>query len=105
MTFTLYTRNPYVLPPKPTLREAIPILSRLVKDRNFLDSHVLTHLEEAGRAEDWYVAYRHDDPDFECFRHVRSSNPSRRTARSCLGLVVRPRRVGGPNRGASRRGA
>jgi predicted metal-dependent enzyme (double-stranded beta helix superfamily) len=62
MTFTLNTGNLYVLP-KPALREAITILSRLVKDRDFLDSHVLPLLEEAGRAEDWYVAYRHDDPD------------------------------------------
>ena len=63
MTFTLNTRNPYALPPKPDLREAIPALSRLVDDYDFLDSHVLPHLEEAVRAEDWYVAYRRDDPD------------------------------------------
>ena len=63
MTFTLNTRNPYVLPPKPTLREAIPVLSRLVRDPNFLDSHVLPLMDEAGRAEDWYVAYCRDAPD------------------------------------------
>jgi predicted metal-dependent enzyme (double-stranded beta helix superfamily) len=46
------------------LREAIPVLSRLVSDPDFLDSHVLPFLEEAGsRAKDWYVAYRHDAPD------------------------------------------
>jgi len=63
MTFTLNTADPYVLPPELALREAIPVLSRLVKDPDFLDSHVLPHLEEAGRAKDWYVAYRQDAPD------------------------------------------
>ncbi len=63
MTFMLHTRNHYVLPPELALREAIPVLSRLVRDPDFLDSHVLPLLEEAGRAKDWYVAYRHADPD------------------------------------------
>ena len=63
MTFTLKTANPYVLPPKMALQEAIPVLSRLVGDYDFLDSHVLPLLEGAGRAEDWYVGYRRDDPD------------------------------------------
>ena len=62
MTLTPNTGNPDVLP-EPTLQDAIPTLSRLVRDLAFLDSHVLPHLEEAGRAEDWYVAYRHNDPD------------------------------------------
>jgi predicted metal-dependent enzyme (double-stranded beta helix superfamily) len=52
--------NRYVLLPELALREAIPVLSRLVSDPDFLDSHVLPLLEEAGRAKDWYVAYRHD---------------------------------------------
>jgi predicted metal-dependent enzyme (double-stranded beta helix superfamily) len=60
MAFTLNTRNIYALPPDLTLREAVPVLSRLVRDSNFLDSHVLPLMDEAGRAEDWYVAYRHD---------------------------------------------
>jgi predicted metal-dependent enzyme (double-stranded beta helix superfamily) len=63
MTFTLNTANPDVLTPEMALQEAIPVLSRLVDDHDFLDSHVLLHLEEAVRAEDWYVAYRRDDPD------------------------------------------
>lgn len=63
MTFTLNTANPYVLPPEPTLPEAIPILSRLVRDPDFLNSHVLPLLKEAGRAEDWYVARRYDAQD------------------------------------------
>jgi predicted metal-dependent enzyme (double-stranded beta helix superfamily) len=61
-TFALNTGNRYVLPPKPTLQETIPVLSCLVRDHDFLDSHVLPLLEEVGRAKDWYVAYRHDDP-------------------------------------------
>ena len=63
MTFTLKTANPDVLTAEMALQEAIPVLSRLVDDHTFLDSHVLPHLEEAVRAEDWYVAYRRDDPD------------------------------------------
>src|SRR5919202_129463 len=63
MTFTLHTGNPHVLTPELALREAIPVLSRLVRDPDFLDSHVLPLLEEARGAEDWYVAYRYDDPD------------------------------------------
>jgi predicted metal-dependent enzyme (double-stranded beta helix superfamily) len=64
MTSPLDTVNPYLLPPEPALQEAIPVLSRLVRDPNFLDSHVLPLLEEARRAKDWYVAYRQDDPDY-----------------------------------------
>jgi predicted metal-dependent enzyme (double-stranded beta helix superfamily) len=62
MTFTLNTRNLYV-PPEVALREAVPVLSHLVRDPDFLEPHVLPLSEEARRAEDWYVAYRHDDPD------------------------------------------
>ena len=60
---TLNTGNPYVLPLEMALQEAVPVLSRLVRDPNFLGSHVLPLLEEAGRAKDWYVANRHDAPD------------------------------------------
>ncbi|HEX2739984.1 MAG TPA: cysteine dioxygenase family protein [Rubrobacter sp.] len=60
MTFTLDALSLQVLPPEMALREAVPILYRLVGDPTFLDSHVLAHLEEAGRAEDWYVAFRDD---------------------------------------------
>jgi len=63
MVFTLTTGNPYVLTAELALREAIPVLSRLVSGLDFQSSHVLPLLEEVGRAEDWYVAYRHDDPD------------------------------------------
>jgi predicted metal-dependent enzyme (double-stranded beta helix superfamily) len=62
VTFTLNTGSPNVLP-EMALREAILVLSRLVGDPDFLDSHVLSHLEEAGRADDWYVAHRYDAPD------------------------------------------
>jgi predicted metal-dependent enzyme (double-stranded beta helix superfamily) len=60
---TLNPPNRYVLPPELALQEAVTVLSRLARDPDFLDSHVLPRFEEAGRAEDWYVAYRHDDPD------------------------------------------
>lgn len=62
MTLTLNTGNPYV-PPELALREAIPVLSRLMNDADFLDSQILPLVEEAGVAEDWYVAYRQDNPD------------------------------------------
>lgn len=67
---TLNLRNPCVLPPELAVREAIPVLSRLVRNSAFLDSHVLPLLEEAGRAKDWYVAYRHDDLDSSCSLQV-----------------------------------
>ncbi|MDQ3793247.1 MAG: cysteine dioxygenase family protein [Actinomycetota bacterium] len=63
MTSTLGTTAPYVLPPEPTLRDAIPVLSRLVRDPEFLETRVPSLLEEARRATGWYVAYRHDAPD------------------------------------------
>jgi predicted metal-dependent enzyme (double-stranded beta helix superfamily) len=63
ITPLLPTTKAHVLPLEPTLRDAIPVLSRLVRDPIFLDSHVLPLLDEAERAEDWYVAYRHDDFD------------------------------------------
>jgi predicted metal-dependent enzyme (double-stranded beta helix superfamily) len=61
MTFTLDTGNPYVLTPQLALREAIPVLSRLVRDPDFLDWHVVPLLEEAESAKEWYVAYRYDN--------------------------------------------
>jgi predicted metal-dependent enzyme (double-stranded beta helix superfamily) len=66
MTITPYKSEPKELrrlPPEPALREAIPFLSRSVRDPSFLDSYVLPFLEEAERAADWYVAYSHDAPD------------------------------------------
>ncbi len=61
--FTQNTGDLSVLPPEMALREAVLVLYRLVEDPAFLDSHVLPLLEEAGRADDWYVAYRDDSPD------------------------------------------
>ncbi len=43
------------------MREAVPTLSRLVRDRGFLDSHILPLLQETEGAGEWYVAYRHGD--------------------------------------------
>jgi predicted metal-dependent enzyme (double-stranded beta helix superfamily) len=63
MTFTLNTGNLSLLPPEPTWRDAIPVLSRLARDPDFLASRVLPLAEGVGRAEDWYVAYRHDPED------------------------------------------
>jgi len=63
MTFTLYTGALHVIPAELALREAIPVLSRLARDPDFLASCVLPHVEEGRGAKDWYVAYRHNDPD------------------------------------------
>jgi predicted metal-dependent enzyme (double-stranded beta helix superfamily) len=79
MTFTLGATDPYVLPSEPTLRDAIPVLSRLVWDPDFLVSLVLPLLEEAGRATDWYVAYRHDDPDRSCSLQIFVWPPGSKT--------------------------
>jgi predicted metal-dependent enzyme (double-stranded beta helix superfamily) len=61
MTFTRYTRSPDVIPTQLALRQAIPVLSCLVRDPDFLDSYVLPFLEKP--AEDWYVAYREGSQD------------------------------------------
>jgi predicted metal-dependent enzyme (double-stranded beta helix superfamily) len=61
MTVTIDKVNPGVPPAEVALWKAIPILSDLVNDAHFLASHVLPLVEET--AEDWYVAYRHDDPE------------------------------------------
>lgn len=57
---TQNSSNPSVLP-EIALREAVPVLYRLVEDPNFLAPRVLPLLEVARSAEDWYVAYRNDD--------------------------------------------
>jgi predicted metal-dependent enzyme (double-stranded beta helix superfamily) len=59
MTFAPSRVDLYDLPLELALCEAS--LSRVLRDPDFLDSHVLPHLEETGRAKDWYVAYRFDD--------------------------------------------
>ena len=61
MTFTIDKVNLSIPPAQVALGKAIPILSDLVNDAHFLASHVLPLVEEW--AEDWYVAYRHDDPE------------------------------------------
>jgi predicted metal-dependent enzyme (double-stranded beta helix superfamily) len=64
MTFTIDKVNPGVPTAEEALWKAIPILSDLVNDAHFLASHVLPLVEEP--AEDWYVAYRQDDPAHSC---------------------------------------
>jgi predicted metal-dependent enzyme (double-stranded beta helix superfamily) len=51
------------LAPELALQEAAPLLTRLVRDPAFLDTQVLPLLEEAGGAEDWYVAHHYDGQD------------------------------------------
>jgi|SRR5215213_967709 hypothetical protein len=56
------------LPTAQALPRAAAFLAYLVKDRSFLESHVLAVLEEARGAERWYMARRWDDPEgsFPC---------------------------------------
>ena len=51
------------LPTAQALPRAAAYLADLVRNRSFLESHVLTVLEQARRAEGWYVARRWDDPE------------------------------------------
>jgi predicted metal-dependent enzyme (double-stranded beta helix superfamily) len=51
------------LPTPQALPRAADFLANLVRDRSFLDSHVLPILEEAEGADRWYVARRWDGPD------------------------------------------
>ena len=51
------------LPAELALQRAVPFLAHLVRDPSFLDTHLLPLLEEARRAEDWYVAHRYDAQD------------------------------------------
>ena len=62
MTVALYTGAFSGLPAELALRKAIPFLSRVVSDPDFLASYILPLMEEARGAENWYVAYRHNDP-------------------------------------------
>jgi predicted metal-dependent enzyme (double-stranded beta helix superfamily) len=51
------------VPTELALQKAVPFLAQLVRDPAFLDSYVLPLLEEARRAQDWYVAHRYDGQD------------------------------------------
>jgi predicted metal-dependent enzyme (double-stranded beta helix superfamily) len=51
------------LPADLALQKAVPFLAHLVSDPAFLDALVLPLLEQAGRAEEWYVAHRYDGQD------------------------------------------
>jgi predicted metal-dependent enzyme (double-stranded beta helix superfamily) len=51
------------LPTHEALPRVAAFLADLVRDRSFLDSHVLPALEGARDAEGWYVARRWDDPE------------------------------------------
>jgi hypothetical protein len=63
MTLTLDTGHPCVLSSKPTLRDGVLSLVRLVRDPAFLSLRVLPLLKQANLGRDWYVAHRHDFPD------------------------------------------
>ena len=63
MMLAIDMANPHVHLTESALQEAIQILSRLVRDPDFLGSRVLPLLKDAESAEDWYVAYRCEDPD------------------------------------------
>ncbi|MBA2714558.1 MAG: cysteine dioxygenase family protein [Rubrobacteraceae bacterium] len=79
MTFTIGADHPHVLLPELDLRDAVSVLSSMASDPDFLALYVLPLLEEAGRAEDWYVSYRHDDPDSSCSLQIFVWPPGTRT--------------------------
>ncbi|MDQ3910958.1 MAG: cysteine dioxygenase family protein [Actinomycetota bacterium] len=45
------------MPTEPALRGAVALLTRLVKQRSFLEKYILPLLEEAEEADEWYVAH------------------------------------------------
>ena len=47
----------------PTLREAVSLLDRLVREPSSLDALIPRILDEAREAEKWYVAHRSEAPD------------------------------------------
>lgn len=56
------------LPPQLAVREVAPVLSRLARERTFLDSHLLPHAEAAesrsyAGVKDPYIAYRREGKD------------------------------------------
>src|SRR5215210_737420 len=51
------------LPTKLALQRAAPFLAHLVREPTFLDACVLSLLEEAREADDWYVAQRCEGQD------------------------------------------
>jgi predicted metal-dependent enzyme (double-stranded beta helix superfamily) len=57
-----YRAHPH-LPGAATLREAVSLLDRLTGEPSFLEAWMPRLLEEAERAEDWYVAHRSDASD------------------------------------------
>ena len=61
MMFAQYAFSVGFLPTALALRQAVSILSCLVRDAEFLNAHALPFLEKP--AEDWYVASREDSPD------------------------------------------
>ena len=46
-----------------SLQERRSLLASLARESAFLNAQVFPLLEQAERARDWYVAYRHDAPD------------------------------------------
>ena len=63
ITFTPPTGALYGPAEELALRDVVPVLSRLARDPDFLALRILPLLEQARKAEDWYVAHRHDDPE------------------------------------------
>ncbi len=65
--------------PEPSLQQAVAVLARLVKDHTFLDTHILPLLEEAKKAENWYVAHTYEGQDNSYSLQVFTWPPGTRT--------------------------
>lgn len=63
VTPTPDTGDTRALPPDLSLQDGVLHLIRLLSDPTFSNVRVLPLLEQAERAQDWYVAYRLDSPD------------------------------------------
>lgn len=67
------------LPPELAVRRAVPILAGVSLDPAFLDVHIFPYLDEARRAEDWYVASQYDAGDGSYSMQVFVWPPGSRT--------------------------
>jgi len=58
------------LPTEPALRGAVTFLTRLPRDRAFLDGYALPLLKEADEADEWYAAHSWEGEDGSCSLRV-----------------------------------
>ena len=67
------------LPPELAVRKVVPILAGLTRDPDFLHERIFPYLDEARRAEDWYVASQYVATDGSYSMQVFVWPPGTRT--------------------------